>query len=67
MTGRIILIPEAAHSCKGRPDPKPYARGTVWQCDECALKWVVVRGAQYNESYEAWRHLTSANKEGYDR
>lgn len=67
MTGRIILIPETTHACSGFPQTNIYPRGTLWRCDECSQKWVLVFGSQYNERYEVWRKLTEQNKEGYDR
>lgn len=73
MTGRITHVPTPAAVCErpagclDKPHPEVHARGTVWTCDECGREWVVVTGAQYNESYSAWRILTAANREGYDR
>jgi len=73
MTGRITHVLEPAAVCErpgGCPDmPKAEAHrpGTVWTCDECGREWVVVEGAQYNESYRAWRRLTDRNRNGDDR
>lgn len=71
MAGKIIYTPPprlcGADLCEGRPDPTALTRGTLWMCDICEKVYVVVEGAQYNESYSAWRILTEANREGYDR
>lgn len=71
MTGRITHTPtpQTLHDrkgCDGKPDANMHARGTIWTCDDCGKQWVVVQGAQYNESYSAWRVLTDRNREGYD-
>lgn len=66
MPGRIIHEPPAKHECSGMPLPEKYFPGTIWQCDECDQKWVLVHGAQYNEPYTAWRKLTNQNKYGRD-
>lgn len=67
MSGKITPPPAAPHQCTGRPDAKRHARGTVWTCNNCGKQFVVVFGAQYNESYVAWRPLTEANRNGHDR
>lgn len=72
MSGRITFIPKTPTacergSCEGKPDPKLHRDGTIWQCYECGKEWVVVSGAQYNESYTAWRVLTERNRGGSDR
>lgn len=72
MAGRITYVPEPAstHSdrqrCPGMPAPEMFPRGTQWTCNECDRIWVVVEGAQYNESYSAWRILTDRNRLGRD-
>lgn len=66
MPGHIILPPPPPHKCEGRPPADHFKPATVWQCDECGKKYVVVEGAQYNESYTAWRPLTEYNKDGSD-
>jgi ribosomal protein L37AE/L43A len=67
MSGTITAPPPEAHKCEGIPLPALYHEGTVWTCDDCGKKFVVVRGAQYNESYLAWRTLTEENKNGADK
>lgn len=73
MTGRIIYRPAARNACTGPtgcPDKPAFDgldRGTIWQCDECDQQWVLVIGAQYNETYWAWRKLTPTTAGGYDR
>lgn len=73
MSGRIIHMPKPEithdnyHPCQGIPAAEFLVRGTQWQCDSCDRIWVVVEGAQYNESYSAWRILTDRNKDGRDR
>ncbi|QDH48024.1 hypothetical protein SEA_PAVLO_16 [Microbacterium phage Pavlo] len=66
MGGRVILVPEAAHECKGKPKTWSYPKGTHWQCNECHQTWVLVHGSQYNENYEAWRKLNLRNIKGED-
>lgn len=73
MTGRITFTPEPAAVCErpagclDKPNHRMLRSGTIWTCDECGREWVVVTGAQYNESYTAWRRLTEANRGGQDR
>lgn len=62
--GRIISTPKAQHLCTGKPIPSSHAQATIWQCDECEKQWVLVVGAQYNESYSVWRPLTAHNRDG---
>lgn len=66
MGGKIILIPESAHVCTGKPPAVAYRKGAQWQCDECGHTWVVVYGAQYNETYVVWRKLNLRNVNGED-
>lgn len=66
MSGQIIYVPPTAHECGGQPPARMLNAGTQWQCDDCGQVWVVVEGAQYNESYSAWRKLTEKNKGGRD-
>ena len=66
MPGRIISEPTREHVCADKPVADRYARGTQWQCDECHTIWVLVVGAQYNESYSAWRVMTERNRNGQD-
>lgn len=73
MSGRIIFEPTDEAACERNRDcaDKPIAYllrpGTIWKCDDCGREWVVVEGAQYNESYKAWRILTERNRKGVDR
>lgn len=72
MSGRIVYEPSTPSACeRGNCEGKiraPELRpGTIWKCDECGKQWVVVQGAQYNESYQAWRVLTERNRDGLDR
>lgn len=57
MSGRIVYTPtpHERHGCQGRPPAADYPAGTLWECDECGMRWVAVEGAQYNERYQAWR------------
>ncbi len=73
MGGRIIHVPEHPApcsgyfpNCDGMPRADDHRPGTIWECDLCRRKWVVVAGAQYNEAYQAWRELTEKNREGRD-
>ena len=66
MGGTITPPPPPAHQCEGRPFADGYRAGTIWTCDECGKKFVVVQGAQYNEPYTAWRALTERNRTGSD-
>lgn len=71
MIGRITFEPPHPTACdrgtcEGKPPADNYRPGTIWTCDECDREWVVVEGAQYNEPYQAWRHLTERNREGRD-
>lgn len=73
MPGRVTFVPspkavcERPAGCLDKPRPEAHARGTIWTCDVCGREWVVVTGSQFNEHYSAWRILTAANREGYDR
>lgn len=72
MSGKITFTPtvQTLHDregCQGMPRPESQERGTIWTCDDCGQAWVVVEGAQYNESYSVWRKLTDRNREGFDR
>lgn len=66
MSGKIIYTPQSTHHCEGKPAPEMHAPGTMWACDDCDAKWVVVIGSQYNETYYAWRPLTLRNASGRD-
>lgn len=72
MTGRIIHTPKVPTPCeRGRCEGPPFAGlhrpGTIWQCDDCGKRWVVVEGSQYNQLWKAWRVLTTQNRDGEDR
>ncbi len=67
MSGTITPPPPEAHKCEGLPPAESHPRATVWTCDDCGKKFVVVWGSQYNEHYSAWRPLTDLTKDGYDR
>lgn len=64
MSGRIIYVPPSAHDCEGRPSADWYKAGTIWECSECGKQYVVVEGAQYNESYSAWRDADKPTLQG---
>jgi len=71
MAGKIVYTPALPTACQrgmceGQPDPKTLQPGTIWECDHCHGQWVVVTGSQYNEYYQAWRHLTERNRKGAD-
>lgn len=67
MSGKIIYVPQSTHRCEGKPAPGRHAPGTLWACDDCGAKWVVViAGYQYDEPYYAWRPLTLRNASGRD-
>lgn len=72
MAGRIIYRPHLARECAspsgcpGKPNHLGLDHGTIWQCDECEQQWVLVMGAQYNETYWAWRKLTAQNRNGVE-
>lgn len=68
MTGKITYVPSSheRHGCEGMPAADALPAGTIWTCDDCGQEWVVVEGAQYNESYSAWRKLTERNRGGRD-
>ena len=66
MAGTITPPPSEAHKCEGRPPAEHYQRATVWTCDDCGKKFVVVVGSQYNEPYTAWRVLTDWTRGGFD-
>lgn len=66
MSGRIVHVPASAHRCEGKPLAGNFAPATIWECDDCKKQWVVVWGSQYNETYQAWRELTAANRDGGD-
>lgn len=66
MPGKIISLPASAHKCTDLPNANTLEPATVWQCDECDAKWVIVEGAQYNVAYRAWRLLTELNADGTD-
>ena len=71
MAGRITFVPSTPTACEqghcaGKPSPDPHRPGTIWTCDECGKEWVLVQGAQYNETYRAWRRLTERNRGGSD-
>jgi ribosomal protein L37AE/L43A len=60
MTGRIIYTPPTPTACdRGDCADKPRADGlrdgTIWECDHCGRQWIVWSGAQYNESFSAWK------------
>lgn len=66
MSGRIVYVPPVKHKCDlssigGRPVP-----GTIWECNDCKMRWVFVYGSQHNESYLTWRQLTEKNRNGVD-
>lgn len=66
MTGHIVVYPAAEHECEGFPFPEGFPKKTLWECDECLLRWVCVKGVQYSISYSAWRILTDLNRDGSD-
>lgn len=67
MAGRITHTPESPHICIGSPDPEPLRPGTIWRCDDCSTKWVVVSGqGEDGKGYSAWRELNSRNVRGED-
>lgn len=66
MSGTITPPPPAAHKCEGLPSADEHLPATVWTCDDCGKKFVVVAGAQYNEPYQAWRVLTDRTRAGRD-
>lgn len=60
MSGRIIFEPKIPTSCdrgqcKDKPRAEGHRDGTIWECDDCGRQWVVWSGAQYNESFSAWK------------
>lgn len=67
MPGQIISTPGQVHTCEGLPTPGDYLSATVWMCDDCQQKWVVVRGqGEDSMGYVAWRKLTESNRDGSD-
>lgn len=67
MAGRIIYSPESAHRCSGHHNPDNLRPGTIWECDHCSQRWVVVYGqGEDGKGYSAWRKLTHRNKDGQD-
>lgn len=67
MAGRIIHTPERPHVCTGSPEPEPLRPGTIWRCDNCSTKWVVVYGqGEDGKGYSAWRELNGRNARGED-
>lgn len=62
MPGKIVYTPPIKtqhdrNGCEGKPDPKTVPEGSVWQCGDCAQKWVVDTGTQYNETWYSWIRL----------
>jgi len=66
MSGKITPPEPAPHKCEGRPLAEGFPRATIWTCDDCGKKFVIVHGSQYNEPYSAWRGLTDKTKNGYE-
>lgn len=67
MPSQKALVCDSYAGCADKPPADTLPRATQWQCDVCDQTWVVVEGAQYNESYSAWRRLTEKNVGGHDR
>lgn len=68
MTGQLIPPSTEAHRCEGRPErAEGLAVGTIWKCDDCGKESVVVVGAQYNETYYAWRNASLPTIAGESR
>lgn len=42
--GRYIRVPTEPHGCI-RPDLYRLSYGTVWECFECGMQWIVKRDA----------------------
>lgn len=63
MTGRIVYEPPQhtacdREMCEDKPEASNYRDDTIWECDHCGRHWIVWSGAQYNESFSAWRIAT---------
>jgi len=69
MSGKITYTPEdhELHGCQGKPVASTLRRGTIWTCDDCGKRWVVVTGSQYNETYSAWRDASKPTLSGESR